>query len=255
MGNALQRLAKNVKLFTHRFGVIPGLIAFIKVAASKRLPGDGKKVIEVSIPQSGAPVYMRPKTTDANTFWQVFIAGEYDFPINFTPTVMVDAGAHIGYASLYMLHRYPDVKIVAIEPESSNAEMYRRNLESRPNVKLYNAALWSNKAKLNIENPDADSWSFRIEENTSGEGLVEAVTIPEILEDTGHIDILKIDIEGAEKELFSGDTSWLDKVKMVILELHERYAPGCTKLTDDVLTNYGFKKTMEKGENVIYQKI
>lgn len=254
MVNITARLTKSVKHFTERFGTIPGLLAFLKIAILKRIPGSNDRVIGVKIPQSSSPVLMRPKTTDANVFWQVFVEGDYDFPIDFEPTVIVDAGAHIGYASLYMLHRFPQVKIIAVEPEPSNAALYGKNLATRPNVTLHQAALWRDNTHLNIENPDADSWSFRVEESNDDSQGVKAITVMDILADTGHIDILKLDIEGAEKELFSGDSNWLDKVKMVILELHEKYAPGCTELIHGVLTQHGFKKALDKGENVIYQK-
>ena len=254
MANSIARLAKSIKYFTKRFGVITGLKVFLKVALYKRLPGNDDKIISVNIPQSKAPVFMRPKTTDAYVFWQVFLAGDYDLPINFLPAVIVDAGAHIGYASLYMLHRFPDAKIIAVEPEPSNADLYAKNLALEKNVTLYKAALWRDNTPLNIENPNADSWSFRVEESKDDSDGVEAITVADILKETGHIDILKLDIEGAEKELFSGDSSWLDQVKMVILELHEKYAPGCTELVHNVLTKHGFKKSLDKGENVIYQK-
>jgi len=254
MATKIARLTRSIKHFTERFGTIAGMVAFLKIAILKRLPGSDDRVINVKIPQSSSPVLMRPKTTDANVFWQVFIEGDYDFPINFEPKVIVDAGAHIGYASLYMLHRFPNVKIIAVEPEPSNAELYAENLLSRENVTLHQAALWRDNTHLNIENPDADSWSFRVEESTDDSQGVKAITVMDILEETGQIDILKLDIEGAEKELFSGKSEWLAKVNMVILELHEKYAPGCTKLIHDVLTQHGFKKELDKGENVIYQK-
>ena len=254
MANITARINKSVKNFTDRFGTIRGLFVFLKIAILKRLPGSNERVIAVNIPQSSSPVLMRPKTTDAHVFWQVFVEGDYDFPISFEPRVIVDAGAHIGYASLYMLHRFPQVKVIAVEPEPSNAELYRKNLATRPNVTLHQAALWRDNTHLNIENPDADSWSFRVEESSDDTQGVKAITVMDILEDAGYIDILKLDIEGAEKELFSGNSYWLEKVKMVILELHEKYAPGCTELIHGVLTQHGFIKAMDKGENVIYQK-
>lgn len=248
------RIKRNIELFSKRFGVFKGLIAYIKIATSKRMPGDKDKIIGVRIPQSSRSVLIRPKTTDVDAFWQVFIKGDYEFEINFTPHVIVDAGAHVGYSSLYFLHRFPNARIIGIEPESSNADIYANNLSSRANVVLHRAALWRYKAKLNIENPDADSWSFRIQEKDGKSGGVKAVTIAEILNEYKSIDILKLDIEGAEKELFSGNTKWLKQVKMVILELHERYAPGCTELITNVLESYNFKKTLYKGENVIFEK-
>jgi hypothetical protein len=64
----------------------------------------------------------------------------------------------------------------------------------------------------------------------AGEGQrVDALTIPQIMERAGfnRISLLKIDIEGSELELFSGDTSWIERVDAIAIELHDGWRPGC----------------------------
>ena len=229
--------------------------AYAKITWYKALPGNKNRVISIRVPQSKFPLFMRPKTTDPHAFRQVFVKGDYDFPVPFTPKVIVDAGAHVGYASVYLASRFPEVTIFAIEPELGNLEIYHRNLSKHGAVKLFRGALWGSQTALDIANPDADTWSFRMMESRTGESSVNTITMPEIITKVGDIDLLKLDIEGGEKQLFEKDPAWLARVRMVVLELHERYAPGCTRLIDDVLTSYGFTKTEEKGENVIYQKL
>lgn len=46
--------------------------------------------------------------------------------------------------------------------------------------------------------------------------------------DCSYIDILKIDIEGSEKELFENPTPWVDKVGMIVIELHDHFKAGCS---------------------------
>lgn len=251
--NRLQKAVTNIARFSDRLGTLRGLLAYTRIAIFKRLPGAPDRTISLRVPQVGTPVYLRPKTTDVHAFWQVFIGGDYDFPVNGQPDFIVDAGAHVGFATLYLQHRFPQATIVAIEPEESNARMLAANTRDYSRVRLHRAALWNNHQKLRIENPGADSWSFRIQDSDSSAGNVAAITIPDILADTASIDILKLDIEGAEKELFSGDVGWLDKIGMVILEFHEHYAPGSTAMINDRLKEYGFTKVLEKGENVIFQ--
>ena len=63
-------------------------------------------------------------------------------------------------------------------------------------------------------------------------GSVAATTIPEILRQSSadKIDLLKLDIEGAELELFScGSDVWLGHVRLLVLELHDRFRPGCAQ--------------------------
>ena len=67
------------------------------------------------------------------------------------------------------------------------------------------------------------------------------------------IDILKIDIETSEKQLFSENYSeWLPKVKVIIIELHDRMDAGCAKsfftAINNCYTNYTYSTL---GENVI----
>jgi hypothetical protein len=85
----------------------------------------------------------------------------------------------------------------------------------------------------------------------------EAVTIGELLKNSGYekIDILKLDIEGAEKEIFSdGYEDWLGKVNIIIIELHDWYRPGCSEAVYSALNKYKFI-SYKKGENTIFIKL
>ena len=62
------------------------------------------------------------------------------------------------------------------------------------------------------------------------------------------IDILKMDIEGAEKEVFSDTSSWIKKVNAIIIELHERMKPGCNR--SFYCGSNGFDAEWKQGENV-----
>lgn len=252
MGRTQQKF-RTAGRFVARFGARRGLAAYARIAAGKRFNESGA-VIELDVPHSTRPVRIRPGGADAHAFWQVFIHGDYDLPIPFIPEIIVDAGAHVGYASLYFAHRFPAARIIAIEPAPANAEMLRYNLAGFDRVQVREAALWSTPRYLSIADPDAESWSFRIKEGESAGPGVAAITIPAILDDVGHIDILKVDIEGAEFELFSGDVSWLEQTRMVILELHEHYAPGCTALIKAAMQRHGFVHMLDKGENVVFLK-
>ena len=70
---------------------------------------------------------------------------------------------------------------------------------------------------------------------------IDAITINDIIStyDLTRIDILKLDIEGAEIELFESNTDWLEKVNCMVIELHDRIRPGCMealkgKMSSDV---------------------
>lgn len=77
--------------------------------------------------------------------------------------------------------------------------------------------------------PDARIVAIGPEDANATHGSVLAITVPDLLaeHDIEYVDVFKIDIEGAEKELFEGDTGWLDRVGAVAIELHDRFKPGC----------------------------
>ena len=62
------------------------------------------------------------------------------------------------------------------------------------------------------------------------------------------IDILKLDVEGAEKDIFSKNIDWIPKVKLLIVELHDRIVPGCSREFFASTSQYKFEE-YRKGEN------
>ena len=80
--------------------------------------------------------------------------------------------------------------------------------------------------------------------------VVKAMTVDKIIEDFGidRINILKIDIEGAEKEVFADSSAWIESVDALIVELHERMKPGCNR--SFYLGSNGFDHEWSQGENI-----
>ena len=123
------------------------------------------------------------------------------------------------------------------------------------------AALWDHTVQLTISNPNAESYEFQVRElpdrehetNVSAIPVqIQALTIPELVQLSGfkRIGILKIDIEGAEKELFSsGFEDWLGLVDLLIIELHDNLRDGCSQAFYRALTHYEFSQ-FSKGENI-----
>ena len=200
-------------------------------------------------------VILRNGTTDVNCLEKVFINREYEIPFELAPRLIVDAGANVGMATLYLSHQYPNAEIVAIEPEPSNFKMLERNCGGLPNVTLIQAALWSRSCSLEIDDSGSEAWAFRVSERVSTSGktvAVPTITIQEILDrfHADRIDFLKLDIEGAELELFSqGSEQWIDRIGSIAIELHDRLKPGCAQAFYSVLMSKKFHQEI-RGENV-----
>ena len=203
------------------------------------------------------PFRLRNHTSDVPTFKQVFIEREYDFLVETPPKVIVDAGANIGLASIYFANKYPQARIIAIEPEQSNFQLLKSNAAPYGTIIPLQAALWNHNGEINLIDPGLGHWAFMTEDENASEKLpgkvrhkVMAITVDKILDDyaVDRIDILKIDIEGAEKEVFCDTSAWIEKVDALIIELHERMKPGCNRSFYN--GSNGFDREWRQGENV-----
>jgi FkbM family methyltransferase len=184
-------------------------------------------------------------------FAQTFIENQYGFP-HPPPATIVDAGANIGTASLYFALRFPRARIIALEPEPSNYAMLCRNVENFPQIVPLQAALWSYSGTLRLSVDGAKS-EVQVRECQSGvsEGEVRSLSMPDLISECHieSIDMLKIDIEGAEKEIFANADPWIERVRLIVIELHERIAPGCTRAFYSATR--GFAGEFRSGENIV----
>jgi FkbM family methyltransferase len=169
--------------------------------------------------------------------------------------VIVDAGANIGIETLRFRHFHPEARIVAIEPDSGNFAILSRNAGTDGKIELLNTGLWSHKCRLHII-PGASAEGFRAEEVKADPqpGDVEAVSIPSIMESFGldEIDILKLDIEGAEYQVFTAADvqSWIPRVKVLIFECPDADRAGTTQTIFEKLAGLDFVCHIH-GENLV----
>lgn len=256
-------LVKNIVLPVYRippwvraYGTTKGL-RYISMVVSAYLTR--KNVIEINPPRMGQPVRIRIGKTDFDTFTEIFVKGEYEFTPDFKPRFIVDAGANIGYAAILFADRFPEAQIISIEPEESNYEALVANTSFYPNITCIRAAVWSRKASLRITNPDKNMSSYsRVAEVEPGrKGPIQSLVISDLLKRTnsGKIDILKIDVEGAEKEIFSENhDKWLGKVHVLMIETHDHIRDGCAETVCSAMAKYKFKKILQNGDMVIFSR-
>jgi len=115
-------------------------------------------------------IYIRDKFADKYTFKQVFLEDQYNFKFPLTPSTMLDGGANIGLASVYFAHRFPNTKIVAVEPNEENFKMILKNTVNYPNVFAKQGGIWNDNKRLAIIDKAAYDNSFmvtEVAENTS----------------------------------------------------------------------------------------
>jgi len=188
------------------------------------------------------PLFVRTNTSDLLVYKMVIEEQQYNFTTSEEPKVIIDAGGNIGLTAVYFAEKYPKAKIITIEPEEDNFKILKKNTQHYSNITAINAALWDSEGEIELLDVGLDNWGFMTAtggidtkytqittSKTEMKHLVKAVTIEKILRDYNidMIDILKIDIEGAEKEVFNGHSAWIKNVRSIITELHERMKKGC----------------------------
>lgn len=202
---------------------------------------------------------LRAGGSDLLTFHQVIATDGYELPfeLDAEPSCIVDAGANIGLSSVWYANRYSSATVIAVEPEVHNFAQLLRNVAEYPTIVPVRAALWPTDGTVRLSDPTAAAFSFRVE---SSDGLqppqepggrpgpgdeVPAVSIPTLMRRhrLSTIDILKVDIEGAERELFEGDTSWVDDVDVIAIELHDRFEPGCQQAFEAATRDFVVRST------------
>jgi FkbM family methyltransferase len=203
---------------------------------SLQIPAQGPLVLP-----GGIKFEFRPSIADREVCRQVFINQDYDLKrlqryddiIEFyqqsEKPVIVDAGANIGAASLWFSLTFPKANIVAVEPDLGNFEVFSLNCSQVTNVIPLQAAIASATGSLFLTDPGGGAWAYRTTNVESPEShVVKAMTIEEIFDvsESGTPFILKIDIEGAEADLFSRHSELFDKFPLIIIELHDWMLPS-----------------------------
>jgi FkbM family methyltransferase len=176
-------------------------------------------------------VKLRPSpSSDFSVFLQVFYDEQYA-PIislckwnNIEVNTILDFGANIGLTSIYFNKKYNNAAIYAVEPDDQNFEMLKRNTERINNIYIDKKAIWSHETSLTPSFEEQSDWGKTFKESPLVlADNIEAISINHFLlnKQLEIIDILKIDIEGAEKQVFEGDVSFLKNVKIIAIEIHE----------------------------------
>ena len=238
---------KVLLLLVWRFGMWRGLMLFLKFQLGR--------VKRVNVPRIKHPIALRNNSSDIPTFCQVFLEDYYLLRYADKPRVVIDGGANVGLFGVKVKNDFPDAKLICIEPDPENFEMLQKNMSVYTEVYLENSGLWNKDTRLKIyDKYDLGKWGMTVEEDLE-KGKINAISLKSLLKkyNVEHIDILKLDIETSEKQLFSeGYEEWLPKVRTIIIELHDWIEAGCSKPFFEAI-NKSFKnyKYAMCGENTI----
>jgi FkbM family methyltransferase len=208
-------------------------------------PKSPTKIKKYRVPGCPGPINLRDTVSDHSIFWQCIVQRQYDmihfpqserlmsayrgFIENGERVLIIDCGGNIGLSALYLASLFPSATVYAVEPDKSNFELLKDNtaaLDGR--VVALRGGVWQESGNLTIVNPESGSAAFRVAATEVVESdSIRAFTINEICALAGvqFPFIVKIDIEGAQANLFKGDTSWVGNAHLIMLELDDWLMP------------------------------
>jgi FkbM family methyltransferase len=180
----------------------------------------GHRDLELKLKLLRYPIRVRAGTLDSETIINNIIREEYG---HFSPSNeigwIIDAGGYIGDTSVYFLSRYSNSKVVTLEPLDENFKAAKHNLESYgERSHLIQKGLWGSDTTLSFQGDSTGGYLSEV-----GSCQIECVSIPTLIKKYSikNISILKMDIEGAEGNVFATDPElWLPITEMIIIEIH-----------------------------------
>lgn len=171
---------------------------------------------------------------------EVWCCEVYRLPFDGPTDVLVDLGANIGLATLWLNRTHQFKRIVAVEPEPANAALVRQNLTiNHVPAEVIEAAIGPRDGKASFIRHDSSNLGHvadgatAVANNTMEVPMVSMNRVLEVLASDAVIDVLKLDIEGGEGALLlEGSREWLRRVRAIVAELHP------DKVDCDALINY-----------------
>lgn len=170
----------------------------------------------------GQEVSLYMRMDDLPVFYDIFLHEVYRpvLPAE-KPAIIVDLGAHIGLASVYFALTYSPEQIISVEPDSENSILFHKNTSWFP-CQLIKGAINDTDDPLYYHG-DPLTYRGRTSEYDHSATKVAGICIKSLIQASGYsaIDLLKADMEGAERILFKQHLDWLSITKYIIMEVHQ----------------------------------
>jgi FkbM family methyltransferase len=169
---------------------------------------------------SGIQIRYRLNRGDLQSIREVWLNQAYRVPADLGAVkTIVDLGANIGLTSLYLAATHQPRRLVAVEPDSANAELVRQNLALNG---IHGSVLEAAVAATDGVAYFQDDTRSNVGHLAATGRAVRAVSMDTVLAELGTdvVDILKMDIEGGEEDVLSGDLAWLTNVRCLVVEFH-----------------------------------
>ena len=213
------------------------------------------------------PVLIRPfHAGDEMSYEQTFMGFDFDWMKKIDAKLIVDCGAYVGYTTYMFRKWFPNAYVVAVEPNEENFRQLKRHTAiwyNTQKLEIVNKAIWyeNDKNMLSVLTDKGTDSTCYLQGAEIKPGIygslypVNTITIDKILSwfkrrAIERIDILKIDIEGSEAEVFAKNNFWLNYVNNICIEIHAQNYDQVLS----AMTGYNFKH-QRNGEHEIFLNI
>jgi FkbM family methyltransferase len=180
--------------------------------------GQRNRVREVGL-RGEIKIRYRLNKGDLHSIREIWLQQAYRLPFADPSGVLLDLGANIGMASLWLAKSYAFTQVIAVEADPSNAALVRQNLELNGIAgQVLEAAIGPKEAMARFEFGELSNLGKLSENGT----LVPMISVGTIIQKFAvtRFALVKIDIEGGEQGLFDGPTEWLARTDAIIIEFH-----------------------------------
>lgn len=190
---------------------------------------------------------------------EIFQEDEYGLAGDGSPATIVDLGANCGQAALWFRSRYPEARILSVEPDPRTFATLQRNHARDPFVTLRQVAITAADGWCRLEREADASWGTRVSTNGNGAALVDhvpAVSLETLLDqhEIRQVDLLKVDIEGMEHEALAASPA-LRRAQRVVGEMHASLiAVPVEEALEDLKRNGGFDRAHLDGDIFLLER-
>lgn len=187
-------------------------LADLKLKAQKERYGNWRVSVNDSI-----NIYCYDLLSFYIAFKDIFAHKIYHFETTNNKPKVIDGGAHIGLFSLYVKLLYPQAEVIAFEPEAKSLQLLRNNLTANniDDLKIVEAGLFNEDTELSFGSDDSDGSSIFAQKTDQ---KIKVVKLSPYLDEP--VDLLKLNIEGAEFQVLEESEDKLHNVNEIIIEYH-----------------------------------
>jgi FkbM family methyltransferase len=193
-------------------------------------------------PLKGKRVMLRPYTTDYDVMLETFMGQFHVEPVKARPRTIFDLGANIGLTMAHYAVLYPEAQILGVELDAGNFAMCQQNTAPyRDRCTALCGAVWKEDGEVSYGRRQGFEWGFAVGSAQEDEQVTApAFSMDSLFERCGWstVDFVKMDIEGAERDVLRDAERWAPKVASIGVEVH---APYTVEECEHDLQQLGFK--------------